>query len=134
MARIARLAGAILVETEARYLLVGDLKEPCDFVRAGFETPIDLSEGTPAYHALVPRGPITMAPPVLSVALEGDELARRLTDFLVIKRNGSVSERLWRLVTQPELHHGKADIDARWLGEVPPSVWQIVQDAVLKCT
>jgi hypothetical protein len=51
----------------------------------------------------------------------------------VIKRNGSVSERLWRLVTQPEVHEGKAEIDARWLGEVPTAIWQIVQDTVLRC-
>ena len=61
-------------------------------------------------------------------------LARRLTDFLVIKRNGSVSERLWRLVIQPEVNEGKPEIDARWLGELPPAIWQIVQDRVLKCT
>ena len=69
-----------------------------------------------------------------ALAIEGEALARRLTDFLVIKRNGSVSERLWRLVMPPEECQGKAEVDARWLGEIPPAIWQIVQDRVLKCT
>jgi hypothetical protein len=133
MARMARLAGAILAETEGRYYLIGDLKEPCDFVRAGFDPPGALESGVPAYRLLRALQPIALEPPVLRVALEGEALARRLADFLVIKRNGSVSERLWRLVTQPELNLGQAEIDVRWLGEIPPAIWQIVQDAVLRC-
>jgi hypothetical protein len=134
MARIARLAGALLAETEGRYYLVGDLKEPCDFARAGFEPPGELEAGTPAYRLLLALRPITLEPPVLTLKLEGERLAHRLADFLVIKRNGSVSERLWRLIIQPELHEGQAEIDARWLGEVPRGIWQIVQDTVLRCT
>jgi hypothetical protein len=133
MAQIARLAGAILAETEGRYYLVGDLKEPCDFPRAGFEPPGELETGGPAYRSLSATRPIALEPPVLTVALEGEELAKRLADFLVIKRNGSVSERLWRLVTQPEINEGRAEIDARWLGEIPRGIWQIVQDTVLRC-
>ena len=34
MARVGRLAGAILVESEKNYFLVGDLKQPCDFAAA----------------------------------------------------------------------------------------------------
>jgi len=134
MARIGRLAGAVLAETGGRYYLVGDLKEPCNFAAAGFEPPGELESGAPPFRELIPLGPITLAPPVLTLALEGEALARRLTDFLVIKRNGSVSERLWRLVIQPDLSEGKTEIDARWLGELPPAIWQIVQDRVLKCT
>jgi hypothetical protein len=134
MARVGRLAGAVLAETEGRYYLVGDLKEPCDFTQAGFEPPTELAAGAAAYRALTALRPITLTPPLLSMSLEGEALARRLTDFLVIKRNGSVSERLWRLVMQPEVNEGRAEIDARWLGEMPPAIWQIVQDRVLKCT
>jgi hypothetical protein len=134
MARIARLAGAILAETDGRFFLVGELKEPCDFAAAGFESPGELEAGAPAYRELSPLRPVTLAPPVLTMAIEGEELARRLTDFLVIKRNGSVSERLWRLVIQPEDNEGRPEVDARWLGELPPAIWQIVQDRVLKCT
>jgi hypothetical protein len=134
MARIARLAGAVLAETEGRYYLIGDLKEPCDFTLAGFTPPGELEAGRPAYRLLSALRSITLEPPVLTIALEGEELARRLADFLVIKRNGSVSERLWRLIVQPEVHEGKTEIDARWLGEVPRAIWQIVQDTVLRCT
>jgi hypothetical protein len=134
MAQIGRLAGAILAETEGRYYLIGDLKEPCDFVQAGFEPPTELETGVPAYRALTALRPITLTPPALTLSLEGEELAKRLTDFLVIKRNSSVSERLWRLVLPPEENEGRAEVDARWLGELPPAIWQIVQDRVLKCT
>jgi hypothetical protein len=134
MARIGRLAGAILAESEGRFYLVGDLKEPCDFGRAGFEPPGEREVGGLAYRVLSAVRPIMLEPPVLTVALEGEELARRLAEFLVIKRNGSVSERLWRLVTEPEANAGKAEIDARWLGEMPPAIWRIVQDTVLRCT
>jgi hypothetical protein len=133
MARIGRLAGALLAETEGRFYLIGDLKEPCDFPRAGFAPPGELEPGRPAYRLLSALRPIALDPPVVTVALEGEELARRLADFLVIKRNGSVSERLWRLVTQPEVNAGQAEIDARWLGEIPRGIWQIVQDTVLRC-
>jgi hypothetical protein len=133
MARVGRLAGAILAETEGRYYLVGELKEPCDFARAGFEPPGEMAGGAPAYRPLQCLRPVTLAPPVLLLALEGDALARRLADYLVIQRNGSVSERLWRLVMQPDANEGKAEIDARWLGEIPQAIWQIVQDSVLRC-
>jgi len=134
MARIGRMAGAILAETEGRYYLVGDLKEPCDFARFGFEPPGEVDPQVVLHRELKPVGPITLAPPVLVMPLEGEDLARRLAAFLVIRRNGSVSDRLWRLVTQPDVHEGATEIDARWLGEVPPAIWQIVQDTVLRCT
>jgi hypothetical protein len=55
----------------------------------------------------------------------------------VIQRTGSVSERLWRLATGQS---DDSDIDppdviqARWLGELPPAIWQIVRDTVLRCS
>ena len=42
MARVGRLSGAILAESEGAYFLVGDLKEPCDFSARGFEAPVEL--------------------------------------------------------------------------------------------
>jgi hypothetical protein len=49
----------------------------------------------------------------------------------VIERNGSVSERLWRLV----LGDAPAEVvDLRWLGQMPLQVWQVVRDTVLKCS
>jgi hypothetical protein len=134
MARVGRLAGAILAETAGRYFLVGDLKEPCDFAGAGFEPPGDRDVRTQPYCELTTTRPVVLSPPVLTVALEGEALARRLAAFLVIQRNGSVSERLWRLITQPERAGAAAEIDAAWLATIPPEVWQIVQDSVLRCT
>jgi len=69
--------------------------------------------------------------------LEGEALARVLAERFIITRNGSVSERLWRLVIQC----GRVDdedtpagaVDARWLGAMPAPMWQIVRDAVLRC-
>jgi hypothetical protein len=134
MARVGRLAGAILAETAGRYFLVGDLKEPCDFAGAGFEPPGDRDVRVHPYCELTATRPVVLAPPVLIVTLEGDALAQRLAAFLVIQRNGSVSERLWRLITQPDRHDAAAEIDAGWLATIPPEVWQIVQECVLRCT
>jgi hypothetical protein len=69
--------------------------------------------------------------------LESEELASTLAHRFVIERNGSVSERLWRLV----LHRGDTDaedepegvVDARWLGEMPAPIWQVIRDSVLRC-
>jgi hypothetical protein len=133
MARVGRLAGAILAETEGRYYLVGELKEPCDFGRAGFADPGERGEGSLVYRALTPIGPVVLEPPVVVIGLEGEALAGRLVEFLVIQRNGSVSERLWRLITAPEGQGATGEVDARWLGELPPAVWQIVQESVLRC-
>jgi len=136
MSRIGRLAGAILAETEGEYFLIGNLKEPCDFARAGFESPGEIDAQSAPYRRLKQRGgevdgPSKIAEQCLAMELEGEELARRLSACFVIKRNGSISERLWRLVTEGD---EKQVINARWLTEMPPSVWQIVQDTVLRCS
>lgn len=105
MARIGRWMGAIVVESGGAQRLVGEPKEPCAF-----------------------------APPVpLSTPLEVDdrdveELAALVRGRLVITRNGSVSERLWRIVT----HEGATR--AQWLVDVPAHVWDIVRDSVLRCS
>jgi hypothetical protein len=105
MARIGRYKGAIVVESGGAQVMVGNPKEPCSFT-----------------------------PPVeLQSAVEIDErdvhdLANILTARLVIQRNGSVSERLWRIVT----HDGATR--AQWLVDVPAHVWEIVRDTVLRCS
>ena len=48
---------------------------------------------------------------------------------LVIARNGSVTERLWRLVTHEGAHRAPS-----WLFDVPAHVWEIVRDTVLRCS
>ena len=41
MAHVGRLAGAILLETNDQFFLVGDLKEPCKFEDRGFVSPAE---------------------------------------------------------------------------------------------
>ena len=132
MTRVGRLAGAILVESDEGYVLVGNTKEPCDFVVAGFEPPGEAIDAmVRPFVRLSPIAAITLRAPVLSLELTGLEAAARLAAAFVIERNGSVSERLWRLVVGDA---PAAAIDARWLGELPLPVWQVVRDAVLKCS
>jgi hypothetical protein len=104
-ARIGRWMGAIVVEVDGEQRLVGNPKEPCTF--------------TP---------PVPLSSP-LEVGERGlDELAAVAHARLVIARNDSVSERLWRIVT----HEGATS--AEWLFDVPAHVWEIVRDTVLRCS
>ncbi|MCI0346390.1 MAG: precorrin-3B C(17)-methyltransferase [Chloroflexi bacterium] len=136
MARVGRLAGAILAETGARYFLIGNPKEPCDFEAAGFEDPDVIDALARPFVELRPKRPIELAPPVLQIAVEGDSLPRLLAERFVIVRNASVSDRLWRLILDPEAtgdEPSESTIDARWLGDLPAPIWAIVRDAVLRC-
>lgn len=142
MSRVARLAGAILAETQGNYYLVGDLKEPCDFAAVGFESPGPINAVERPYIRLVAARAIVLSRPCLRFELEGDALSQLLAARLLIQRNGSVSDRLWRvLIHNPQQSPGVAasvkderEIDARWFGEVPAHVWQIVRDQLLKCS
>jgi hypothetical protein len=136
MARVGRIAGAILAETEGRYYLVGNTKKPCDWAAAGFEAPTEIDALKRPYMPLLTRGPVDLGGAHLTLGLEGEELVRRLAECFVIRRTGSVSERLWRLVvcgTEEDDVPEQGTIDARWLGEMPLRVWQVVQDTVLRC-
>ena len=191
MARVGRIAGALLAETGGRYYLVGNPKVPCDWQAHGFEPPgeldarvrpvvplmltgahdvrsadedgcaasepeaelsdemlrlrilgetsvreADVRDASAARSASAPVAP-ALGTPQLALEVEGDALPRLLADAFVIPRTGSVSERLWRLVT------GESDesdapppdvIFTRWLGELPPAIWHIVRDTVLRCS
>lgn len=131
MARVGRLAGALLVETQGEFFLVGDLKEPCDWAAAGFEPPVRTPGVDVHFVRLQPVRAVEVSPPLLVLEVEGEPLAALLYERLVIHRNASVSERLWRLVTQGE---AEPRTDARWLGQMPASVWNVVRDGVLKCS
>lgn len=112
MARVGRLGGALLVETGGAWHVVGHFKEPCE----------------------LPAAPV-LAPPWLAIDLEGEPLLAMLRARLVIERTGGVSERLWRLVTHaPEASASILSIDARWLAATPAHVWEVVKDAVLRCS
>ena len=136
MARVGRLAGAILAETGGAYYLVGNTKEPCDWERAGFAPPGEIDALARPYLVLEARRGIALGEPYLSMEIEGEALPKRLAACFLIERNGSVSDRLWRLVTNPEdalEPPARSSIDARWLGEVPLGVWRVVRDSVLRC-
>lgn len=131
MARVGRLAGALLAESQGAFFLVGDLKEPCDFRASGFEPPAQLPGRDLPFARLQPLRAVALAAPRLLLDVEGEALALLLFQRLVIARNGSVSNRLWRLVT------GAApgeEVDARWFGGMPAEVWDIVRDDVLRCS
>ncbi|WP_438041321.1 hypothetical protein [Sorangium sp. So ce128] len=90
-----------------------------------------------AYIRLKPLREVKVAAPVLLLDVEGEELAKKLVQRFVIDRNGSVSERLWRLVYSHDdpLDDAEAPVerDARWLGGIPEPIWQLVRDNVLRC-
>ena len=137
MARVGRLAGAIVAETEGRYFLVGNTKEPCDFRALGVAPPPEIDALKRPFLPLAAERSIPLGPTCLTLALEGEALAERLAACFVIQRTGSVSERLWRLVTgagDEDDEPSSGVVDARWLGEMPLSVWRVVQDTVLRCT
>jgi hypothetical protein len=143
VARVGRLAGAILAETAGAYYLVGHPKVPCDWRASGFDPPreppgaIDAKVSPVVRLALAAAAPPALGSPVLVVEIEGEALPGLLADAFVIPRTGSVSERLWRLAIgqSDDSDDGPPDvIPARWLGELPPAIWQIVRDTVLRCT
>lgn len=105
VARIGRWMGAIVVESGGKQVLVGNPKEPCTF--------------TP---------PVPLSSPLEVDDRDALELAEIVTRRLVIARNGSVSERLWRLVTHEHATR------AQWLVDVPDQVWEIVRNEVLRCS
>lgn len=137
MARVGRLAGAILAETHGECYLVGNTKVPCDWVAAGLEPPGEIDALARPFIRLSPLRPLEIDPPCLIVDVEDEALPRLLTDLFVIQRTGSVSERLWSLVTGESQENDRRQSEvtqARWLGEVPLPIWQIVRNAVLRCT
>ena len=137
MALVGRLAGAILAETEGQFFLVGNPKEPCDFAAVGFEPPGVINAMERPFVRLSPCRSVQVPQPYLTLDVEGEVLAQLLVDRFVIQRNGSVSDRLWRLVTDPQQENRaglEGSIEAQWLGEIPTDIWHIVRETVLKCT
>jgi hypothetical protein len=136
MARVGRLAGAILIASQNEFFLVGNTKEPCDFEAVGFAPPGEIDALKRPYLKLTARGPIELAAPYLTMEMEGEALAAMLAQRLLIVRNGSVSDRLWRLLMDPSGQDEAPEQDAvpaRWLTEMPAAIWDIVRDTVLRC-
>jgi hypothetical protein len=135
VARIGRLAGALLVETGERWWLVGNTKEPCDWRAHGFESPPQIDAVKRPYIPLQTVGTPRIGEPHLVVEGEGEDLARQIARRMLVERNGSVSERLWRLILGANEANDapRSRVDARWLVEIPEPVWRVVRDAVLQC-
>jgi hypothetical protein len=138
VSRVGRLSGAVLAETGGDYFLVGNLKRACDFAAAGFERPAqEIDALARPYVRLGRSGALAVPGPWLELTLEGEPLLRVLAERLLIERNGSVSDRLWRLILSADPDADpppEAVIEARWLGEVPAHLWRMVRETVLKCT
>ena|SRR6185312_17376058 len=139
MAQIARMDGAILAHTGSHYYLVGDLKRPCDFKAHGFEPPSQQIDAVARpYIELVHiahTGPVVLGTPNIFVPLEGEALPKLLAARLLIDRNGSVSDRLWRLILGETDENPRVPEtqDAHWFTETPERVWNIVRESVLRC-
>lgn len=137
MGRAYRLAGAIVAETAGEHYLVGNTKQPCDYVAHGFEPPVEVDAVKRPFFRLTRAGEVRLEGVFLELGAEGEGLARALADRFVIERNGAVSERLWRLVVGSGDPDGdlpaSGPVDARWLGAMPPAVWKVVREAVLRC-
>jgi hypothetical protein len=137
MATVGRLAGALLAQSGNQHYLVGNPKEPCDWVAAGFEPPGELDALLRPYVRLAPTRANAIATPCLQLALEGEALARLLWAVFAIERTGMISERLWRLVIGDSDELGcppDAIVDASWLAQMPAAIWAIVRDNVLRCS
>lgn len=134
MAEVGRLVGAIIALTGDDIYLVGDCKEPCDFQRYGLEGPAERNVLAQPYIKLQRRGSFQLEGPRLHIDLEGEALPQLLVDSFLIFRNGSVSERLWRLCLQYSPEPVDGIVDADWLRHVPRGIWEIVRDTVLRCS
>lgn len=138
-ARVTRLAGALLLESSGLYFLIGNTKEPCDWTEAGFETPKTIDAVSQPFIPLVPRGEVQVDGLSLLIeasAQEGERLAQILATRFLIRRNGSVSERLWRIVTGKNEELGTQpaqETEAGWLIAMPDRIWNMIRDAALKC-
>jgi len=136
--QLSRIAGALLLSGGDAYFLIGNLKEPCDWARVGFEPPPELEPGSSGIRELTA---ISLATRELCEAVTVDaagrtagEIAVILANRLLIRRNASVSERLWRLLTGTnDENDNPIDTDATWLVMMPERVWDVVRDAALRC-
>lgn len=136
IARIGRLAGAILAECDGTYLLIGNTKEPCNWEQSGFTKPAEIdARKTPVLQLeTLPNTTITLSTPNLVLTLtteQKDTYAPTIASRFLITRNASVSDRLWNLITEET---SNPEVQATWLLNMPDPVWQIVRDTVLKCT
>lgn len=135
MIELYRLAGSILIKSKNQFYLLGNLKEPCNLNQYGFEQ-VDFDALQIPYlklniydesKTIFFRDPIFILSN--SELRDIEAILQNLSDKLLIKRNGSVSERLWNL-----LKNYQKDKNISWIIDIPQEIWDIVRDNVLKCT
>lgn len=129
MSRVSRLCGALLIESDGQYWLVGNLKEPCDFAAVGFQDPGPIDPEQNPYILLQGTLNTENVGTCLLFESRSEDLAKLLDERLVIRRNHSVSERLWNLVT----NNAAGEVDAVWLEKTPIHVWEFVRESILRC-
>jgi hypothetical protein len=138
-ANVSRLAGAILLERDGEFFLIGNTKTPCDWNAEGFVAPAEVDAIKQPVLPIASNDNSTPVSPILTVRdseLSSEAIAQILANRFLIRRNGSVSERLWRIIigendestATPEL-----PIRVDWLISMPSHVWEIVRETALKC-
>ena len=82
MARVGRLAGAILVEAAGEYFLVGNTKEPCAWESHGLVAPAEADAKKSPFVALQTTRLVALGEPFLHLEteLEGRAIAQLLAD------------------------------------------------------
>src|SRR5713101_1861726 len=134
-AYVGRLAGALFAQCHDSFFLIGNTKQPCNWEACGLAVPGEIDAIKYPFVRLSPLQPVEISIPRLRIEVAKvqppETLAQVLADRFLIERNGSVSDRLWRLVLQqgddPESLMEEAD--ATWLAQMPPHVWKIVREA-----
>ena len=134
MAKAGRLAGSILMESENEYYIVGDIKEPCKWEERGFADPGERNVLEEPWLRLSRNSNDVKwdDDATLVFSGEGSRFAEKLVDSFMIFRNGSISERLWGLVTESSEQEENM-VNAQWLIDTPDDIWEIVRDSVLRC-
>ncbi|GIX43487.1 MAG: hypothetical protein KatS3mg129_3220 [Leptospiraceae bacterium] len=132
MFELFRLAGAILLKHNHTFYLIGNLKEPCNFNEYGFkDTEVDPLKNPYITLNIIDETKISLFKEptfIIETNLSIEEVAKQLANKLLIKRNGSVSERLWNLIKDNQKNQ-----NITWLIEIPNEIWEIVRENVLKC-
>ncbi len=134
MAYVKRLKGCMIAVTEGKFYMIGDIKEPCAFEAYGLRTPAERNVLEQPYILLEALGPVNLEGPRLLTSVEGEALAQRLVDIFMIMRNGSISERLWRMILSYAKEVEPQAYDILWLTSMPAGIWDIVRDQVLRCS
>ncbi len=137
IAHIGRIAGAILLECEGSYLLIGNTKVPCDWPQQDFVAPAEIDALKNPVQPLerCSSQPAPLGPNYLTITLSPnqtkEDAANIIASRFLITRNGSISDRLWNLILGED---PAPETEATWLLTMPDRLWQIVRETVLRCT